>query len=158
MARFQFDDLADGATRVRVYPHDTTGDTSESRPSDVPLFQATFKPMRWVPSFPFSLSWLQYLGIDASLVHPPLPEGKGSQGELPGTDRWCKVVPGESTKHASLAWADLSQKDEQGKFATSVAHDNFWPDLGRWQLAVKMEDSDIDFGQGTYWHTPKTKL
>ncbi|KAI3321991.1 hypothetical protein HD806DRAFT_536464 [Xylariaceae sp. AK1471] len=158
LARFQWDDLADGATRVRVYPHDTSGDPSESRPSDVPLFQATFKPMRWTPSFPFSLSWLQYLGFDASLVQPPLPAGKGSQGELPGTDRWCRINPSQSSKHARLAWADLSQKDEQGELASSVAHENFWPDLGRWQLAIKLDNADIQFGDGTYWQGPKTKL
>ncbi|KAI8635450.1 hypothetical protein F5Y19DRAFT_407830 [Xylariaceae sp. FL1651] len=123
LARFEWEDLVDGATRVRVYPHDTTGDASESHPSDVPLFQATFKPMRWAPSFPFSLSWLQNLGFDLSLVQPPLPAGQGSQDELAGTDRWCKIIPEQSTKHARLAWADLSQKDEQGKVTSSVPHE-----------------------------------
>ncbi|KAI0553787.1 hypothetical protein F4679DRAFT_436434 [Xylaria curta] len=158
LARFEWDDLDGGATGVRVYPHDTTGESSESRPNNVPLFQAMFKPMRWTPSFPFSLSWMQYLGLDASLVQPPLPAGEGSQGELPGTDRWCKIVPAQSTKRASLAWADLSQKNEQGDLTSSVAYENFWPELGRWQLALKLEDAAIDFGEGTYWDAPKTKL
>ncbi|KAI8944686.1 hypothetical protein F4801DRAFT_193319 [Xylaria longipes] len=158
LARFEWDDLDGGATGVRVYPHDTTGDSSESRPNNAPLFQATFKPMRWAPSFPFSLSWLQYLGLDPSLVQPPLPAGEGSQGELPGTDRWCKIAPSQSTKRASLAWADLSQKNEQGELTSSVAHDNFWPGLGRWQLALKLEDTAIEFGEGIYWDAPETKL
>lgn len=134
------------------------GDSSEARPSDVPLFQATFRPMRWAPSFPFSASWLRFLGLRACLVQPPLPAGNGSQGELPGTDRWCEIVPGQVSKRACLAWADLSQKNEQGVLATSVAHENFWPGLGRWQLALKLEDAAIDFGDGTYWDGPRTKL
>jgi hypothetical protein len=124
----------------------------------VPLFQATFKPMRWVPRFPFSVSWLKILGLDACLVQPPLPAGEASQGELPGTDRWCKIALDESTSNASLAWADLSQKNEQGKVTSSVTHENFWPGLGRWQLALKLENAEIDFPNGTYWDEPKTRL
>ncbi|KAI0187794.1 hypothetical protein F4808DRAFT_468389 [Astrocystis sublimbata] len=158
LARFEWDELDGGAKGVRVYPHDTTGDPSESRANNVPLFQARFTPMRWTPSFPLSLSWLRYVGIDASLVQPPLPAGEGSQGELPGTDRWCRIMPAQSTKLASLAWADLSQKNEQGELTSSVADENFWPGLGRWQLALQMEDAVIDFAEGAYWDAPKTKL
>ncbi|KAI1814686.1 hypothetical protein GGS20DRAFT_398722 [Poronia punctata] len=158
LARFEWDELSDGATRVRVYPHDTTGDPSEPRPSDVPFFQAAFKPMQWAPSFPFSASWMNTLGIDTSLVQPPLPAGQGSQGELPGTDRWCKIPFDQTTKRASLAWADLSQKNEKGELVSSVTYDNFWPDLGRWKLAIKLEDTVIDFGEGTYWDAPRTQL
>ncbi|GAP83435.1 hypothetical protein SAMD00023353_0202070 [Rosellinia necatrix] len=158
LARFEWDDLGGGGTGVRVYPHDTTGDSSELRPNTVPLFQATFKPMRWTPSFPFSVSWLRYVGLGACLVQPPLPEGQGSQGELPGTERWCKIVPGQATKRASLAWADLSQRDERGEPVTSVAHENFWPGLGRWQIALKLDDAVIDFDDGIHWDAPRTKL
>ncbi|KAI0974243.1 hypothetical protein F4678DRAFT_458210 [Xylaria arbuscula] len=158
LARFEWEDLGGGATRVRIYPNDTTGDPFESRPCNVPLFQATFKPINWAPSFPFSFSWLRYLGLDAVLVHPPLPAGKGSQDELPGTDRWCKVEPAISTKRASLAWVDLSQKDEQDQLTSSVAYENFWPDLGRWQLTLMLEDADIDFPEGIYWDVPKSVM
>lgn len=152
LARFAFDDLSDGSTRVQVFPHDTGDDAAETHASPSPFFRATIRPMRWVPSFPFSLSWLQYVGIDASLVQPPLPAGQGSQGELPGTDRWCQVQPGQSTKRASLAWVDMSQKDEDGVLAGP--HDNFWPGLGQWQLGVKLEDCDIEFGEALYWEAP----
>ncbi|RWA13368.1 hypothetical protein EKO27_g1732 [Xylaria grammica] len=158
LARFEWDDLGGAATRIRVYPHDTTGDSTESRPCNVPLFQATVKPIRWAPAFPFSFSWLRYMGLEPCLVQPPLPAGEGSHNELPGTDRWCKVAPAISTKRASLAWADLSQKNEQGELTSSVAHENFWPDLGRWQLALKLDDADIDFPEGTYWGVPGTML
>ncbi|KAF2968785.1 hypothetical protein GQX73_g4839 [Xylaria multiplex] len=158
LARFEWDELGDGATGVRVYPHDTTGDSSEPRPCDVPLFQTTLKPIRWVPGFPFYSSWLRYLGLEPCLVQPPLPTGKGSQGELPGTDGWCKIVPGISTKRASLAWADLSQKNEQSKLTSSVACENFWPDLGRWQLTLKLEDADIEFPEGIRWDVLRSTL
>lgn len=143
-----------------MYPHDTTDDDpTEPSPSTQPFFQATFQPQRFVPSFPFSLSWITRLGIDIGLVQPPLPEGKGAQGELPGTDRWCKITPGQSTKRATFGWIDLSQKDQKtGAMVTSVTSENFWPRLGRWQLAIKLEDSEIDFGEGTYWDGPKTML
>ncbi|KAI1429976.1 hypothetical protein F5Y12DRAFT_709522 [Xylaria sp. FL1777] len=158
LARFEWEDLDGGAVRVQVYPHDTTGDISEPRPCNIPLFQATFTPIPWAPSFPFSFSWLRYLGLEACLVHPPLPAGKGSQGELPGTHRWCKVEPSISTRRAGLAWVDLSQKNRKGELTSSAPHKNFWPGLGRWQLTLKLEDADIDFPEGTYWDVPKSTL
>ncbi|KAI1497223.1 hypothetical protein F5X99DRAFT_397709 [Biscogniauxia marginata] len=162
LARFEWADLPDGKTKVSVFPHDTVSDASESQPSDRPLFQTTFQPVRWVPSFPLSLDWARYVGIDTSVVHPPLPEGHGSQNELPGTERWCKVVPLESTRQATLGWADMSQRDDQGSgdggTVSSVECENFWPDIGRWQLAIKMQDAVINFGIGEYWDAPRTKL
>jgi hypothetical protein len=140
-----------------VFPNDTTGDVSEASPNDKPFFQATFKTMRWMPSFPFALSWLAYVGLDLTLGQPPLPEGKGSSSELPGTDRWCSVVPGQATKSASLGWVDMSQKNDKGVISTTVGHENFWPGLGRWQLGVKFENSDIEFGEGKYWDAPHTE-
>ncbi|KAI0125627.1 hypothetical protein BJ170DRAFT_440463 [Xylariales sp. AK1849] len=155
LARFEFDGLPDGATKIKVFTHDTTGDSAETRASETPFFQATFQPMRWVPSFPVSLGWLKYIGLDTSLVQPPLPEGKGSQGELPGTDRWCKILPAQSSKRTSLIWVDMSQKDEKGQMHAENEH--FWPGLGRWQYGVQMEDCDIDFGEGIYWDAPQTQ-
>lgn len=163
LARFVFDDLPDGATRVQVFPHDTEGDVAEAQASAAPFFRATVRPMRWVPAFPFSLSWLRYVGLDAALVQPPLPAGQGSRGELPGTDRWCRVLPGQSTRRASLAWVDLRQKDDEDDDKDDDAlaggppqheHENFWPGLGRWQLGVKLEDCDIEFGEALYWEAP----
>ncbi|ETS87245.1 hypothetical protein PFICI_01073 [Pestalotiopsis fici W106-1] len=149
LARFDFQDLPDGSTKIRVYPHDTCDGASEVQASNVPFFQAIVQPLRWAPPFPFSASWLGYAGLDISLVQPPLPEGNGSQGELPGTDKWCKILPGQASNNTSLAWIDLSQRDEQG--ALNGQNENFWPNLGRWQLGVKMENCDIDFGEGVYW-------
>jgi len=175
LARFTFvTDPATGATTVEVFPHDTTSSSAnpslqsvgaEAEPSSVPFFRATFQPQRYVPSFPLSLSWISAVGLDIGLVQPPLPENaNASQGELPGTQRWCKIEPNQRTKNASLGWIDMRQSRGEGEKATTTTSgqiagcENFWPGMGRWQLAIKMEDADIDFGHGTYWDAPKTML
>lgn len=158
LARFDFKDDPDGTTQIKVFPHDTSGDPSEATPSTIPFFQATFKPMRYVPSFPTTTGLLKYVGVDITLVQPPLPEGKGSQNELPGTEQWCSIVPGEHSKKTSLGWFDLRQRaDGQGE-ETLGEHENFWPKLGRWHVGVKMADADIEFPEATYWDAPKSVL
>lgn len=156
LARFEYNDLPDGSTKVKVYPHDTSDDVAETCASESPFFQATIQPLKWAPSFPLSLNLLQYIGIDASLVQPPLPTGDGSQKELPGTEHWSKVVPGQKTKRACVAWVDMCQKHENE--IPRVGYENFWPGLGRWQLGLKMEDADIEFGEPVYWNPSQPKL
>ncbi|KAI1083050.1 hypothetical protein F5B20DRAFT_528357 [Whalleya microplaca] len=158
LARFEWNNALDGSTQVKVYPHDATSDPFEMQPSEKPFLQTAFRPLRWAPAFPLSLSWLKYIGIDSSLVQPPLPEGHGSQNELPGTDRWCKIAPLQSTRRALLGWADLTQRDEEGNLITSARQENFWPGLGRWHLAIKLEDANVEFGEGVHWDPPTTKL
>ncbi|KAK5630610.1 hypothetical protein RRF57_006325 [Xylaria bambusicola] len=178
LARFEWDHSLDGKTRVRVYAYDTEeanddsySATSESEPSKKFFFQATFQPVRWAPSFPLSFSWLKYVGIDASLVQPPLPDGSQNSSwgreELPGTSRWCKVLPGLSTKRATLGWMDMSQDDAthdgggggvKSGSGYDTEYDNFWPGLRRWNVAIKMQNTDINFGEGLYWDRPKSKL
>ncbi|CAI0642771.1 unnamed protein product [Colletotrichum noveboracense] len=156
LAAFDWKYDVDGSTHVKVFPHDTTGDLKEASASTTPLFQGTFKPVAYVPSFPLSLNLLSYVGLDATLVQPPLPEGSGSQGELPGTDRWCSVAPGQYSKKASLGWFDIRQADEKGNIVGE--HENFWPGLGRWQVGIKMENSDVTFAVPKYWDAPKSVL
>ncbi|KAK6842037.1 hypothetical protein PG987_002897 [Apiospora arundinis] len=156
LARFEFNDLPDGSTKVKVYPHDTTDDVAETQASESPFFQATIQPLKWAPSFPLSSDLFKYIGIDASLVQPPLPTGNGSQKELPGTERWSKVVPGQKSRKACLAWVDMSQKGE--KEVPRAGFENFWPGMGRWQLGLKMEDADIEFGDPIYWDPSQPKL
>lgn len=125
--------------------------------------------MRWAPSFPLSFSWLKYVGIDATLVQPPLPDGRqdNSQAgeELIGTDRWCKILPVLSTRKATLGWIDMSQHNSttgdnkdvnssNGSSVTDAKYENFWPGLRRWDAAIKMENADISFGEGVYWGSP----
>lgn len=147
-----------GSTRVKVFPQDPEHHRAETRPGEKPLFQATFQPIKYAPSIPFSLSWAKYIGVDVSLVQPPLPVGQDGETELPGTEGWCKIVPMQSTNKAKLGWVDLSQKNEQGISESSVAPENFWPGIGRWQIGLKLEDADIVFGEGVHWEPPRTSL
>ncbi|KAK8114569.1 hypothetical protein PG999_006638 [Apiospora kogelbergensis] len=156
LARFEFDDLPDGSTKVKVYPHDTTDDVAETRASESPFFQATIQPIKWSPYFPLSSDIFKYIGIDASLAQPPLPAGDGSQKELPGTERWCKVVPDQKSRKACLAWVDMSQRGD--KEVPRAGFENFWPGMGRWQLGLKMEDAEIVFGDPVYWNPSQSKL
>jgi hypothetical protein len=176
LARFEFEDLPGGGMTVKVYPHDTAGgatyDPLEKQPATTPFFQTTIRPMRWLPAFPLSLSWLGPFK-DIHLVQPPCPEGKSLNGELAGTDRWCAIMPIEKTWRAMLAWADMSQKGDdssknavgdegegegEGEDSREKVEDNFWPGIGRWQLAVKLENADIEFGNGQYWDLPRASL
>jgi len=156
LAAFDWKTNADGSTSVKVFPHDTSGDVKEASASATPLFQATFKPIPYVPSFPLSLGIFKYMGVDPTLVQPPLPEGDGSQGELPGTDRWCSISPGQSCRRASLGWFDIRQADEKGNLVGE--HENFWPGLGRWQIGLKMENSDVTFAEPKHWNAPRSVL
>jgi hypothetical protein len=158
LASFEFKDNPDGSTLIKVFPHDVMGDESESAASTTPFFQATFTPVRYVPSFPMTTNLLKYVGVDVTLVQPPLPEGKGSQGELPGTDQWCSIVPGEHSRKTSLGWFDIRQQHDEVQSGTSNRHENFWPKLGRWQMGVKMADADIEFPEGKHWDSPKSVL
>ncbi|WYZ42462.1 hypothetical protein EsH8_VI_000161 [Colletotrichum jinshuiense] len=155
LAAFEWKENTDGSTTVKVFPHDTSGDLKEASASTTPLFQATFKYVPYVPSFPLSLDIFKYF-VDATLVQPPLPEGNGSQGELPGTDRWCSISPGQNSKKASLGWFDIRQTDENGNAVGE--HENFWPGLGRWQLGLKLENSDVTFAEPKHWDAPKSVL
>lgn len=123
-----------------MFPHDTDGDASEARPSAAPLFQASFAPLARAPAFPFATRWLGYLGLNTTVVMPPLPRGPGSQGELPGTDRWLSFVPCQYSRRTRLGWFDLRQRP-------GAPHDNFWPGLGRWQLGLVMEDAEVVFDE-----------
>ncbi|KAF5009504.1 hypothetical protein FDECE_4293 [Fusarium decemcellulare] len=159
LARFAWTSNTDGSTTVQVYPHDTVANpdsaSESSSPSPVPFFQATFKPIRFAPSFPFKTTWVNYLGFESTLVLPPLPAGSGSQDELPGTDRWCSVVPQQSSSRCSLGWFDVAQhRDDEGKLTGEF--DNFWPGWGRWQFGIKMDDAVIKFDHPETWHPPTT--
>ncbi|KAF4583242.1 acetoacetate decarboxylase (ADC) domain-containing protein [Ophiocordyceps camponoti-floridani] len=153
LARFDWTTTPDSTTTVKIYPHDTTGDASESSPSSTPFFQASFKPVTYAPPFPFATRWLGLLGFNTTLVMPPLPRGHGSQGELPGTDRWCSFLPNQYSRSTRVGWFDLAQGDH-------APYDNFWPGLGRWQLGFKMENANVVFDKplDAWSNWPKAKL
>ncbi|CAG9974988.1 unnamed protein product [Clonostachys byssicola] len=150
LAKFDWTTTSNGEVSVKIYPHDTGDDPSEANPSEAPFFQATFKKVPLLPSFPLSLSILKYLGQDPKLVQPPLPQGNGSLSELPGTDQWSSVDPGQSSPKTSLGWFDIKQSE-------ASSNENFWPGLGRWQLGFVMENSDINFPEGAHWDSPSSE-
>ncbi|KAF5562511.1 hypothetical protein FNAPI_3158 [Fusarium napiforme] len=161
LAKFDWTDNSNGSTTVKIYPHDTlptdSASSESASPDPTPFFQATFKSIRYAPSFPFRTSWINYLGFDTTLVFPPLPEGSGSQGELPGTDQWCSVVPQQSTSKCMLGWFDVEQhRDEEGKLTGEF--ENFWPGWSKWQIGIKMENSVIEFDHPETWEPPRTRL
>ncbi|KAG8414781.1 hypothetical protein J3459_009686 [Metarhizium acridum] len=157
LARFDWSFGPNDSVTVKVYPHDTHGDASEARPSAVPFFQASYAPIRFVPAFPFATSWVNYLGLDTTLVMPPLPRGAGSRGELPGTDAWCSLAPDQYSRRTRLGWFDIAQRDRAGN--PRGEHRNFWPGLRRWQLGLKMENADLRFDLPIdVWRPPRAKL
>ncbi|MCJ1354015.1 MAG: hypothetical protein MMC33_004002 [Icmadophila ericetorum] len=165
LARFSFTALPSGAIKIEVFPHDLTSDVSEASPSVRPFFTATYSPVSYLPYFPLSTSIMRYVGMDINLVQPPLPAGKGKEGELPGTKRWCKLLPVEYSKKASLGWFDIRQpanaeySDDASSDAVKEVYvegtcstaENWWPGLGRWQLGMKMDDATVLFGGETLW-------
>ncbi len=112
----------------------------------------------------------KYLGMDMHIVQPPLPEGKGRLGELPGTDRWSKVLVQEYSSRTSMGWWDLRQdgtKDEElterdtllgnhvwagNQEQVGTGYENWWPGFGRWRIGVKMEDATLMFDEGEHWN------
>jgi hypothetical protein len=112
--------------------------------------------MPYVPSFPLSTAWFNSLGLDTTLVQPPLPAGPhASLGELPGTDRWIATKPCEYSRRCELGWVDMAQGDE-GRPREDCP--NFWPGLGRWQVGVRMADAVVDFGVPETWEPPRSSL
>lgn len=143
LARFDWEEAPDKSLTVRVFPHDTFGDETEATASSTPFFQATMKKVPLIPSFPFSSRWLSHIGIDLEAVHPPLPEGQGSLGELPGTKSWCAFTPNFSGKTVSFVTFDMQQyRDDDKKL--SQRSTNFWPGLGRWRVGMMMENATME--------------
>ncbi|CAG8957389.1 hypothetical protein HYFRA_00010815 [Hymenoscyphus fraxineus] len=160
LAHFKFQDLPNGATKISVYPLEPDTAGIESRIPALPFFSATYKDTPYFPSFPSSTETASYFGLDLNLVQPPLPEGRGALGELPGTDQWCKLLPVITSPKTSIGWWDMkggdaNQEDSllerEGNEATSAGFENWWPGIGRWRFGMKMEDATILFGVPETW-------
>ncbi|KAK2036551.1 hypothetical protein LZ31DRAFT_483416 [Colletotrichum somersetense] len=156
LARFDWTENEQGETAVKVYPHDTTGDPSESKPAGKPWFQARFKPL--LPGvLPFSTDLYKILGVNATLAQPPLPYAKTNLDELAGTNHWAATVPEQVTNHASLGIFDLNQEggDAEDNLGTNAVGDeyfpNFWPGLQRSHPGTKMENTTITFNAPEIW-------
>ncbi|GJC88687.1 hypothetical protein ColLi_11525 [Colletotrichum liriopes] len=156
LARFDWTETEHGETAVKIYPHDTTGDPSESKPAEKPWFQATFKP-DFLSGLPFSTDLYKILGVNATLAQPPLPYAKSNFGELAGTNHWATTVPEQATDHASLGIFDLGQEDGdvEGNLGTNIVGDeyfpNFWPGLLRFHPGMKLQNATITFNAPRIW-------
>jgi hypothetical protein len=120
--------------------------------------------MPYLPSFPMSTGVAKYVGMDLSIVQPPLPEGKGSQGELLGTKHWCQCLPLEYSNKISLGWWDLKQgeaseeddllgRDDDRAERATAGYENL--STRRRRVGLKMEDATIEFPEGKYGNEPK---
>ncbi|KAK7733679.1 hypothetical protein SLS53_008146 [Cytospora paraplurivora] len=152
LARFEWADLSNGAQQVKVFPFDD--DQDEASASLTPLVQATFKTVPYVPALPLSTKWVGYFGVNTALVQPPVPQGKTK--ELVGTEQWCKCPLWQYSPKTHIGWFDLRQRDEAGNL--TALFENFWPGLGRWQLGVRMDDTDFELPEGEYWRFPRANL
>ncbi len=86
---------------------------------------------------------------------------------MPGTDKWCKILPVEYSKDASIGWWDLrkstapsgsGEEELTGNGAVtaedSASHLTFadWsPGIAKWSLGLKMENATVVFDAGTHW-------
>ncbi|KAK7511871.1 uncharacterized protein IWZ02DRAFT_409279 [Phyllosticta citriasiana] len=172
LARFDWTENEDGTTTVKVFPYDTEGDAAESKPAAQPWFQTTFSPKLGQtdpaakPGFqttlekndPLSTLLDGKVDVSFNLVQPPIPAGpgNGSYGELPGTDHWAKIVPGESADNSVSGLFDMDQGDgDVAANGTNAVGDeyypNFWPTLPRMSPGLRMDNATITFGEATYW-------
>ncbi|KUI66632.1 hypothetical protein VM1G_02306 [Cytospora mali] len=151
LARFEWIDLPNGAKRVKVFPSD---ESSEASGTPIPLLQASFKAIPFVPAFPLSTTWFEKLGVETAIVQPPLPQGVSK--EAVGTEQWCRCPLTQYSPKTHLGWFDLRQRDEQGKL--TGLFENFWPGMGRWQLGVRMDHAELVIPEGQHWHSPKTNI
>ncbi|KAH7381124.1 hypothetical protein BKA64DRAFT_584236 [Cadophora sp. MPI-SDFR-AT-0126] len=167
LADFEFKPLANNALHISVWPLETStsGPTRTRSPS--PLFSATYKPISYAPSFPVSTTAARYVGLDLTLVQPPLPNGTDSSTkELVGTEQWCEVMPLEWSRKTSLGWWDLKRGEATEDDALlggngngtvggdEMGYQNWWPGFGRWRVGLMMEDATIEFPEGKRWTGP----
>jgi hypothetical protein len=90
-------------------------------------------------------------------VQPPLPQGKGSHGELVGTEqegKWVKLGNyWERSKRARLVIVDMRQ--EEMLEGERCWFENWWPGLGRWRLGIRLDDGEVWLGEGERFEVRK---
>ncbi|KAI1815457.1 hypothetical protein GGS20DRAFT_330314 [Poronia punctata] len=158
LARFDWSEDKFGTTTLKLYPHDTTGDATEASPAKKPWFQMKFSDaVTGIVNIPFSAELYNLVGINATLVQPPLPQGEGVHGELPGTNHWAATVPGQASSHTTLGLFDLHQGEGdklEGKDVNAVGDEffpNFWPGLPRYNIGLRLADAKITFSDPEIW-------
>ncbi|KIW02466.1 uncharacterized protein PV09_06274 [Verruconis gallopava] len=158
LAKFVWTDNTDGSSSVKIYPYDTTGDPHESTPATLPFFQASFSPVTPTIPLPINTDILRYLGLSPPLIQAPLPAGDGSYGELPGTTQWAETLLGMSSDFSTPGIFDMYQGagDEVGDSGFNAVGDeyfpNFWPNIPRYNVGIKMENATISFPVPDKWY------
>jgi hypothetical protein len=109
------------------------------------------------PRIPFTSDFYKLLGVNATLIQPPVPEGHDIYGALvSGGPTWKAVVPGQYSDQTSLGTIDLDQSGGDGEDSGVNAvgdefEPNFWPGMPRRTVGLKMEDTTLDFSEPEVW-------
>ncbi|EME81770.1 uncharacterized protein MYCFIDRAFT_138667 [Pseudocercospora fijiensis CIRAD86] len=157
IARFDWTTDAGGGESVKIYPFDTSGDSSESGPSEKPFFQMSFSPLlHGIVQIPFSTHLYGLLGVNVTLVQPPVPQGQDVYGAMVGTQTAKSVVPGQSSDKTTAGTINLSQAGGDGEETGFNAvgdeyYPNFWPGLLSTNVGLRMEDATITFSEPVVW-------
>lgn len=157
LARFDWTSDVNGGESVKIYPFDTSGDPYESGPSAKPFFQMSFSPLlNGILQIPFSTDLYGILGINLTLVQPPVPQGQDVFGAIAGTSTSKSVVPGQSSDRTTFGTINLSQAGGDGEeTGTNAVGDeyfpNFWPGLLSTNVGLRMEDATITFSEPVVW-------
>jgi hypothetical protein len=112
----------------------------------IPFFTATFQPFTWFPSFPFSTQITPYLGLDPTLVQPPLPASKAEGEEfICGTDKWARILPTLECGKSKLAWVSVEQPAENSENEEERAIAGLWPRVNPWSVGFAFENATLRF-------------
>lgn len=103
-----------------------------------------------------STQWAKYLGMDTAFVQPPVPHGKPEEIACIGTEKWCRCRVEQQSSRTHVGWFDMSQRDEQNQ--TNALFENFWPQMGRWQLGIRMDDATLDILEPEFWDKVEASL
>ncbi|KAM3422293.1 hypothetical protein BST61_g2652 [Cercospora zeina] len=188
LARFEWTDGPGDATSVRVFPFDTRGEgLPEDTPSDKPWFQASYSPLipedlltqtlpllasngllcgllgntlpDLNPQLPFTTDLFKLVGINATLVQPPVPAGNDKFGAIvPSVPEgaWKAIDPFQQSGQTTVGSINLDQAGGDGEQEGVNAvgdeyYPNFWPGLPLVNIALKLKDAKIIFGAPEVW-------
>ena len=131
VVRFNFSTLANSSrVQVQVFPPDAA--------ITIPFLTATFQPVRWTPSFPFS--------SNPVVFQPPVPaSGKPGEEEVCGTEKWVRTAMRVACKKAKLCSVGVQQPALDGP-ESDVA--KWWPKVNAWKIGLCMEDTAFHLGPG----------
>lgn len=104
---------------------------------------------------PLTTNIYKLLGIDATLVQPPIPQGHDAYGALAtGGPYWKSVAPGQYTTNGSVGLINMDQSGGDGERTGRNAvgdefYKNFWPGLPKTNIGVRLRDAVITFSEAT---------